>query len=271
MMDISTPPKQPAIAIIQARCSSSRLPGKVLKPLAGNPMIWHIVERARTCRLVDQVVVATSTEATDDALAAFCEAAEIPCYRGSLNNVLSRYLEVLKLHPHDYVVRITGDCPLIHPPFIDRQIEVLAEHDADMVWVSQPASLLEGQGVHSSRSLRAVLAQSAHADDQEHVGSRFFSEHPGLFHRVGLEIPAQLTGNRWRITVDEEADYELMAALYEALYQSAPIPLEQAIAHLEAHPELTALNRQVPHSAINQELAARRAQTAALLLTTAPW
>jgi len=271
MTDIPSTQDKPAIAIIQARCSSSRLPGKVLRPLAGKPMIWHIVDRAKACRLVDQVVVATSTEPSDDPLTEFCEASGIACYRGSLNNVLSRYLEVLKLHPHDYVVRITGDCPLIHPPFIDRQIELLAENDADMVWISQPASLLEGQGVHSSRSLRAVAAQSAHTDDQEHVGSRFFSEHSELFQRVGLEIPADLAGNHWRITVDEEADYELMAALYEALYQAVPIPLEHAIAHLEAHSELGELNHQVPHSAINQELSVRRARTAAPLLTLAQW
>ena len=262
---------QPAIAIIQARCSSSRLPGKVLKPLAGKPMIWHIVDRARACRLVDQVVVATATEPSDDPLADLCRSEEIPCYRGSLSNVLSRYLEVLKLYPHDYVVRITGDCPLIHTPFIDRKIEVLAKHDADMVWLQQPASLLEGQGVHSSRSLWAIAEQSSHPDDLEHVGSRFFSEHPELFRLVGLEIPQVFAGNRWRITVDEQADYELMADLYDALYEDSPIPLQQAVAHLEANPSLASRNCQVTHSAINQELAARRAQTEAPLLTTAQW
>ncbi len=262
---------QPAIAIIQARCSSSRLPGKVLKPLAGRPMIWHIVERARACRLVDQVVVATSTEPSDDALAEFCKSEAIPCYRGNLTNVLSRYLEVLHRHPHDYVVRITGDCPLIHPPLIDRQIEVLSEHDGDMVWIQQSASILEGQGVHSSRSIWAVAEQSSHPDDLEHVGSRFFSEHPELFRRVGLEIPPEFTGKRWRITVDEQADYELMADLYDVLYEDSPIPLQQAVAHLEANPILAARNYQVNHSAINQELAARRAAQQPSLVGTESW
>ena len=80
---------QPAIAIIQARSSSSRLPGKVLKPLAVRPMIWHIVERARACRLVDQVVVASSTESSADALAEFCRSEELPCHRGRLSNSLN--------------------------------------------------------------------------------------------------------------------------------------------------------------------------------------
>ena len=124
---------KPAIVIIQARSSSSRLPNKVLKPLAGQPMIWHIVQRARACGNVDHVVVATSVEPSDDALAKFCAQADIECYRGSLSNVLSCYLAVLEHYDYPYFVRITGDCLLIHPPFIDRQIEALIAHNADLV------------------------------------------------------------------------------------------------------------------------------------------
>lgn len=270
-MTIQASSNSAAIAIIQARCSSSRLPGKVLMPLAGKPMIWHIVERARACRLVRQVVVATSTEPSDDPLAEFCSSEDIPCLRGSLTNVLSRYLEVLKLYPHDYVVRITGDCPLIHPPFIDRQIELLAEHDADMVWIQQPASLLEGQGVHSSQSLRYVSEVSSHPDDLEHVGSRFFSEHPHLFRCVGLEIPSCFVGELLRITVDEQSDYELMAPLYNELYDNSPIPLLQAVAYLKNNPALAKRNSRVSHSAINQEISIRRSRTEAPILAIAQW
>ena len=136
---------KPAIVIIQARCSSSRLPNKVLKPLAGQPMIWHIVQRARACENAGHVVVATSVDPSDDALAKFCAETEIECYRGSLSNVLSRYLGVLEHYDYPYFVRITGDCPLIHPPFIDRQIQALITHDADLVRCDAPSTLLEGQ------------------------------------------------------------------------------------------------------------------------------
>ena len=145
-----------AIAIIQARCSSTRLPGKVLMPLAGAPMIWHIVKRAQACQHVDKVVVATSSEASDDPLADYCDQVGLVCYRGSLGNVLSRYINLLRQYPHDYVVRITGDCPLIHPPFIDRQLELLHFYKGDMVLLDRSSSVLEGQGVHSSSSLRLV-------------------------------------------------------------------------------------------------------------------
>lgn len=190
----------PAIAIIQARLSSSCLPGKVLKPLAGQPMIWHIVQRARACQRVDQVVVATSVEPSDDALAAFCAEADIPCHRGSLHNVLSRYLEVLDAHPHPYCVRITGDCPLIDPDFIDRQIQALEAHDGDQTWLSAPAPVLGGQGVHSTRSLKAIAERSNHPDDLEHVGSRYLAEHPEQFRIIGLHPPKALSDANWRLT-----------------------------------------------------------------------
>ena len=93
-----------AIAIIQARMSSSRLPGKVMMPLAGRPMIWHIVQRARAYELVSEVVVAISSEPSDDALADVCTKSSINCHRGSLNNVFSRYLDILDTGLHDYCV-----------------------------------------------------------------------------------------------------------------------------------------------------------------------
>jgi spore coat polysaccharide biosynthesis protein SpsF len=260
-----------AIAIIQARSSSNRLPGKVLKPLAGYPMIWHVVQRAEACRLVDQVIVATSTEPSDDNLAAFCREAGLNCYRGSLSNVLSRYIAVLDMYPQPAVVRITGDCPLIHPPFIDRQIELLYTYDADMICLDKPASLLEGQGVHSSRSLRRVAEQSNHPDDFEHVGSRFFCENPELFRIVRLSVPHELSGTRWRLTVDEEADYALVAKLYEALYQGEPIALDKVVHFLENHPGLASMNNSVEHSAINQELAAKRETAQVPVLATIQW
>jgi len=263
--------KPKAIAIIQARMSSSRLPGKVLKPLAGKPMIWHIVERARACKLVDQVIVATSTETSDDALAEYCAGANIECYRGSLNNVLSRFLAVLGLSPHDYYVRITGDCPLIHPAFIDCQIRALADHDGDMIYIPAPSTLLEGQGVASNRSLQQVSKSSNHPDDLEHVGARYFAEKPELFRIIGMPIPGKLQENRWRLTVDEEPDYRLMAKIYQDLWQGKPIDLMQVVQWLETHPEEANVNRLVEHSAINKDLSAKRANGQINLVAHVDW
>ena len=262
---------KPAIVIIQARSSSSRLPNKVLKPLAGRPMIWHIVQRARACENVGHVVVATSVDPSDDALAKFCAETKIECYRGSLSNVLSRYLGVLEHFDYPYFVRITGDCPLIHPPFIDRQIQALITHDADLVRCDAPSTLLEGQSTCSTRSLRRIAQASDHPDDQEHVGARFYAEHPEAFRTVGLQLPPHLKDNRWRLTVDEAKDYQIMATLYEALYRGQAIPLEDVVDYLERHPEVAAINQYVEHSAINQELATLRSTKLPRVVSTLVW
>lgn len=221
-------------------------------------MIWHIVQRVRSCQQVGKVVVATSTETSDDPLADFFASNGIDCHRGSLNNVLIRYLEVLDARPCPYVVRITGDCPLIDPDFIDRQIQALTAHDGDQIWLSAPAPILGGQGVHSTRSLRFISECSDHPDDLEHVGSRYLAEHPGQFRIIGLHPPKALTEAHWRVTVDEAADYEMMQHLYHALWRGAPIPLSDALDWMTRHPELAGVNEAVQHSAINQELSVKR-------------
>ena len=261
----------PAIAIIQARMSSTRLPGKVLMPLAGKPMIWHIVERARECHLIDTVVVVTSEEESDTPLADYCHREQIVCYRGSLNNVMSRYLEVLDAHTYNYFVRITGDCPLIHPPFIDRQIEALIAYDGDLIRADFASTLLEGQGANSSRSLRWVAQHSEHPDDLEHVGSRYFTEHASEFRWVSLSIPENFRQKCWRLTVDEEPDYRLMSAIYDELFSGEIIPLEGVVDFLKNNIQVGLINQNVNHSAINLELAAKRADQQPNLVGFAQW
>lgn len=260
-----------AVAVIQARMSSTRLPGKVLMPLGGRPMLAHIVDRARQCVTVTAVIVATSTETSDDPIAEFCEQNKITCYRGSLDDVLGRFLGAIAPYSEPYIVRITGDCPLIHPPFIDWQVRALMAADADMVWMQGELPLLEGQGVHSRRSLEFVATLSQHPDDREHVGSRYFSEHRGTLRTVGLMVPDWLMESGWRLTVDQMEDYRLMDAIYRELWQGHPIPLDKVVDWLKAHPDQVLLNQQVQHSAINQELAAKRRQCIPSLVQTFSW
>ncbi len=234
--------------------SSSRLPGKVLMPLAGKPMLWHIVERARAAKHVEEVIVATSIESTDDSIEAFCDEAMIPCFRGSLVNVLSRYVEILKLKPYEYFVRVTGDCPLIDPNFIDLQITALQATGGDQIWLSSPTPILCGQGVHSTKSLIKVASLSSHIDDCEHVGSRYFSEHPDQFRIIGLDPPEDLVKAKWRVTVDQREDYEVMKRLYSDLWTGNPIPLKLALDWMALHPEIMEQNSYVEESSINREI-----------------
>lgn len=250
--------KKTAIAIIQARMSSSRLPGKVLKPLAGKAMIWHIYQRALKCKLVDKVIIATSTEKSDDPLAVFCERNNLNVFRGDLNNVLSRFLEILEKDPHSYFVRITGDCPLICPAFIDQQIMALYKFDGDVTWSERSCASLEGQGIHSSRSLFYINEKSMDPEDLEHVGSKYFAENPTEFRIVEMDIPEDLCVNKYRLTVDEENDYRLIKTLYDNLYTSEPIDLLDALIWLDGHPDIANVNKNVFHKRLNIELEEKR-------------
>ena len=121
------------VAIVQARMSSTRLPGKVLADVAGHPILWHVVQRLRRARLLNQIVIATSENPADDAIAQFCEQDGILCYRGSEADVLDRYYKAASLHSADVVVRITADCPLIDPAVVDKVVHRFLDEGSDDV------------------------------------------------------------------------------------------------------------------------------------------
>jgi len=246
--------KKPAIAIIQARMSSTRFPGKVLKPLAGKPAIWHIYHRAKKCKLVDRVIIATSLDKSDDILVEYCESSKLNYFRGDLNNVLSRFINILTTYSYKYVVRITGDCPLIHPQFIDEQIKALVEFDADVVWSKRESSVLEGQGVRSTRSLFYIYDKTSNPDDLEHVGSIYFVEHPEEFKIVEINMPEIFLKYNFRLTVDEEKDYKLMYLIYDNLWKSEQLDLVQVLQWLDQNEELSRINKSVQHNQLNLRL-----------------
>src|SRR5262249_50450486 len=119
----------PVVAVIQARMGSSRLPGKVLMPVARKPLLWHILHRLGQCRTVDRVVVATSTDPRDDALQQFCAQQGVTCIRGPLQNVLERYRLAAIATGAQTLLRVTGDSPLIDPGLIDYLVSGLGDAD----------------------------------------------------------------------------------------------------------------------------------------------
>jgi spore coat polysaccharide biosynthesis protein SpsF len=121
------------VAIVQARMNSTRLPGKVLRLIAGKPLLWHVVHRLRRCRTVADVAVATSTDSADDLVADFCGEQGIACIRGSEQNVLARFALAAAKTRADVVVRVTGDAPFVDPGFIDHFVTALIEQDGDYV------------------------------------------------------------------------------------------------------------------------------------------
>lgn len=124
------------VAIVQARMGSTRLPGKVLKTVLGKSLLEHQMERLQHSRLIHQLVVATSVEQADEEIVRCCDKHDIPVYRGSEEDVLSRYFETATTYGADVIVRLTADCPLIDPQVVDQVISVYLEHEREIDYVS---------------------------------------------------------------------------------------------------------------------------------------
>jgi spore coat polysaccharide biosynthesis protein SpsF len=248
------PDTAPVVAIIQARMSSSRLPGKVLMPIAGKPLLWHIVHRLGLCRTVDRVAVATSTDPGDDAIEEFCSGAGISCVRGSLENVLDRYRVAAEETGAAILLRVTGDSPLIDPDFVDYLVAALVRAKGDFL-VLEPGALCahDGVDVFSRRALDWLVGHAA--DDpvaREHVTS-YFKLHPGGIKLVTVPSYPPLAVPHERFSIDTVDDLALIRALYERL-RAAPgeLKLADALALLRDEPRYRQINAHVQQKKIGQ-------------------
>jgi spore coat polysaccharide biosynthesis protein SpsF len=223
--------------------SSTRLPGKVLRPLAGGPMIGRQIERLRRAARIDRLVVATSDDASDDVLAGVVSDLGVPVHRGPLEDVLSRFAGAMQAFgPADHVVRLTADCPFTEPEVIDAVIARLLETGADYVSNTWPERTFP-KGLDAEAMRADVLMQAyAEAEDpyeREHV-TAFIYRRPERFRIDGVS-QGRLEGDVvW--TVDTPGDYAFAAAVYQELYGQDPDFGATAMRELiGAHHELSAL------------------------------
>lgn len=225
------------LAVLQARVSSTRLPGKVLRPILGRPMLMLQIERLRRSRRVDRLIVATSDEPSDNPLAEICAKEGVECFRGSLADVLSRYCGAAALFRPDHVVRLTGDCPLADPAVIDQIIDLHIASGNDYTGNTLHPSFPDGLDVEVIRygALIKADAEARLPSEREHV-TPFLYKHPELFKVGELHSERNLSSYRW--TVDELADFELVSAVYEALYPTKPdFSTEDILSWLQQHPQ----------------------------------
>jgi len=234
-------------AVIQARMGSSRLPGKVLLPLAGQPVLWHVVHRLRKCRTVDVVAIATSTGAGDDAIAEFARREGVPCVRGPEDDVLARYVLAADQLGADVVVRVTGDAPLIDPATIDQLIETMLARGADYATIDPSLpSIHEGFDPVTTRALR-LLAAHAGSDPaaREHV-TAYLKQHPDFvpIALVPAEPACQYAGAR--LSLDTPADRRFLEEVYRRLGVPAGEADVRDVARLlRADPSVAAINAHV--------------------------
>jgi len=207
------------LAILQARMSSSRLPGKVLAPLAGAPMIVRQIERVARSERIDRLVVATSEDASDDALAKVVRREAIAVHRGPLDDVLARFVGALEAHgPAEHLVRLTGDCPLADPAVIDATIAHVVAAGADYGSNTPPRRTFpKGLDVEvmTAEALRAAAARAETPEEHEHV-TWALHRRPDLYRQAFVSQTADEGDVRW--TVDYPHDYAFVAAVYDALY-----------------------------------------------------
>lgn len=227
-----------AVAIIQARMDSSRLPGKVLKDLSGKAVLQWCVDAARATSGIDRVVVATSDEANDNAIADYCKENKIDCYRGNKDNVLERMVRAGQLFDADIVMRLTADCPLLDPDICGAVLYLLQQEKCDYASNVEPVSWPDGVDceVMTLKALETALDKATSKFDKEHV-TAYIQAHQNEFKTRNLSclLPG-LHEERW--TLDDQGDFDFLEALTAKLKNNAPSSYMQVLDVLKNNPDI---------------------------------
>jgi len=230
------------IGIIQARTDSTRLPNKTLKDIQGKPLILHVIERVQHAKLLDNVVLATTTRSIDTPLANLVQTQGIPVFRGKCDDVLDRYYQAAIKYHAKVIVRITGDCPLIDPQVIDIVVQVFLQYHYDYVTNTLPPTYPDGLDVEvfSYEALTKAWNEATLASEREHV-TAYIRTHPKQFTLYNVKNPVDLSRFRW--TVDQQEDLEFVREIFKRLYQKEKIfYMEDILTLLQEHPELQEIN-----------------------------
>lgn len=193
-------------AVVQARMSSSRLPGKVLHLLAGRPALRYLLDRLERAAALDLVVVATSTDPSDDPIAAYCREEGVEWHRGPLENVAARFGEVVERYELDAFVRVNGDSPLLDQALVDRGAEIFHSEPCDVTTNVVPRSFPHGQSVEivAADAFRSALSGMSDPDDLEHV-TPFLYRHPERFTIRAYAAPQDWSSVRLALDTEEDA------------------------------------------------------------------
>jgi spore coat polysaccharide biosynthesis protein SpsF len=237
------------LAILQARMSSSRLPGKVLKPLLGVPMILRQIERVQRATGIDHLLVATSTDTSDDELADVMRSHGVSVFRGPLDDVLGRFVLAATPHRPEWVLRLTADCPLADPAVIDRVIDEVKGSGKD--FGSNAVKHTFPNGLEAELVRFALLVQLDASPrtnaEREHVTYALY-RNAGEYPVHSVEHERDLSHHRW--TVDEPRDFALVEAVYAALHSSNPwFGMDDVLRFLDGRPDVRALNADIARNA----------------------
>jgi spore coat polysaccharide biosynthesis protein SpsF len=242
------------LAIIQGRMSSSRLPGKILKDIGGEPMLVRVVKRVRRAQTVDQVVIATTDDPSDDPVEMVCTDRGIPIYRGSLYDVLDRFYQAAVLFGASTVIRVTADCPLIDPAEIDHVVRTFFEQHVDFAanrlpppWKRTYPIGLDTE-VCRFEALERAWKEARDDHHREHVMPYLYEE-PGRFNVLVLDHPVDYGHLRW--TVDTPEDLDVVRLIYQHFKDRDDFSWLEVMQLYEQQPELARMNDHVSHNPFN--------------------
>lgn len=239
--------KKKFVATIEARMTSSRLPGKVLMPAANKPMLEHLINRLKAVPSIDEIVIATTVNDTDNDIVGFADKVGVSCYRGSEDDVMDRVIGAAESINADVIIEITGDCPIIDPDIIEQSIRMYNDNNADYVSNVIIRSYPDGMDtqVFTLESLKKSAAMTNDALDREHV-SLHMRNNPAIFSQVNLVSPPSLHWPELGLTLDEKDDYLLLKKIIEHFSESNPLfSCLDVITLLKENPDWIAINQHV--------------------------
>lgn len=237
------------VVIIQARMGSSRLPGKILKPLVNEDVLTYDIERCRAIKGVSEVIVATSSLPQDDAISKWCEEYQVKYFRGSEDDVLDRYVQCAKLYQPDYVMRVTSDCPFVDYEMASEMVELMEKERKEIM-------LLEGElprglavEIISYDALLRIHKIGQEPRHREHV-TYYAYEFKEQFESVTYKVPKNRQFSQFRITLDTKEDYQLISEI--ALHFNDPLVSSvKVIEFLLENPEITKLNANIEQKPVD--------------------
>ena len=244
------------MAVIQARTGSTRLPGKVMYPLDGQLTLTHVIDRVRNTNHVTNTIVATSTEPPDDVIEEYAPRFGADIIRGSEFDVLSRFTKAVKQYDPNILVRVTADCPLISPEFVDACIEHIEDDGVDYVCAALERTFPRGLTCEAftAESFQHVVEESTEPRHREHV-TPYYREHPEQFDLYNLES-SEIFDEEWlqnrtdlRLTLDEPADYHLLETVYREVGYDGILDIPKAVQHIDVS-GLAEINKDVEQKTV---------------------
>ena len=242
------------VATIEARMTSSRLPGKVLMPIGGKPALEHLIGRLKRSKYLDEIVVATTINEADQPIVDLAVRLGVSYFRGSEADVLSRVVEAAQSVRADLIVEITGDCPFADHRLVDRGVEEFFEHNVDYASNTINPTFPNGFDVQvfPTKVLAEVAELTQDPIDRVHV-SCYIYNHPERYKLYNWVADKDCYGPELRVTLDEQADYQLLMAIYDELYpQNNDFSAADVVTLLRQRPDLVELNKYVRQKEISE-------------------